>query len=51
LALADDARIQALDRGWILRFDNDLLKPGEKDRDYSGGRDVGKPNRSTAARA
>lgn len=25
------------DRGWILRFDNDLLKPGEHDRDYSFG--------------
>src|SRR5262245_53093749 len=33
--LAEDA--QPRDRGWILRFDNDLLKPGEKDRDYSGG--------------
>ena len=25
------------DRGWMLRFDNDLLKPGERDRDYSFG--------------
>jgi hypothetical protein len=25
------------DHGWILRFDNDLLKPGEHDRDYTFG--------------
>jgi len=25
------------DHGWVLRFDNDLLKPGERDRDYTFG--------------
>ena len=27
----------AHDHGWILRFDNDLLRPGERDRDYTFG--------------
>ena len=29
--------MEPLDYGWLLRFDNDLLKPGERDRDYTFG--------------